>query len=116
MRNYILLQLTLVFKCSYQPRCVHENLIEIAFCDLAGSNADLFNLLRHLILKRDSNTLIYPTTNDLEAFKRHNNMLELCIQYTAIRETDMADCKAAKQVSAQISALINVLSDLIVQA
>lgn len=73
-----------MFRKSYQPRLLRENLLELTYGHRAGDFSDTFDILRRAMLKRDDQAPIYPTAEDLQSFEERDDVRHLRAQYAAI--------------------------------
>lgn len=104
-----------MFRKSYQPRLLRENLLELTYGHRAGDFSDTFDILRRAMLKRDDQAPIYPTAEDLQSFEERDDVRHLRAQYAAIVLDSNADTKEAKRAATETRDLIRTLSNLAVQ-
>lgn len=107
-----------VFRNSYQPQHVREELQRIAFGDtLAGRNQELFNLLQRSSLRRDENAPIYPTPAQLQTLEDRQDLKRLRMEYNSAVATGKGKPynAEANRLSANIQWIRESLSHLFIQ-
>ncbi|EHA56174.1 hypothetical protein MGG_02036 [Pyricularia oryzae 70-15] len=113
VRNYMLSHSTTVYETSYQPRNVGHDLTEIAFGDRAGSNKELFDLMRDSSLGRDADAPIYITKAELESFEKRSDMRALRAQYAKLKKDESLEAKKeANRIQSRLGKLVNELTAL----
>ena len=77
MRNFIMSHSTHVYENNYMSKHVRVDLAKLCFGDFAGSNDDVFQILRDLCLRNDPNAPIDPTPEQLASIEKRNDVTEL---------------------------------------